>query len=216
MRCSGLGPLPRLQGPGQRAPTRARKRWTYSTRSVQSRPLALAPARIVAYDKTDYCGASDSGTAGQRAGVHRPRAVLARLRARLRPQAPCRRVRRAAARHRGRLRPDGRSSDEGPRMLHLSPGARFFFSDASHQAVHHGAARVRLRRLQRSERRRSRQRFRGPEPQWPVARSREGVRGLCLYRRDVDVLALAPIRARGRHRCPGAIPAAHPQHPSDA
>ncbi|CAN5850084.1 hypothetical protein BH11MYX3_BH11MYX3_03050 [soil metagenome] len=93
--------------------------------------LALGLRAIVPYDKTDYCGASDSGTSTGNApvctgrspfsldlelgyGLKRRIDVFAELRLGIQ----------------GDFAPTLGSSEEGPRMLHISPGARFFFSDA--------------------------------------------------------------------------------------
>lgn len=92
---------------------------------------AVGLRAIVSYDKTDYCGATDASTSTGNAPVCTGRApfafdlelgygiarridVFAELRLGLETdfhQTP-------------------QASAPGPRMLHVSPGARFFFSDA--------------------------------------------------------------------------------------
>lgn len=92
---------------------------------------AVGLRAIVSYDKTDYCGATDSSTSTGNAPVCSGRAPFAfdiEL-----GYGISRRVDLFAELRLG-LETDfhrtAQSSDVGPRMLHLSPGARFFFSDA--------------------------------------------------------------------------------------
>lgn len=93
--------------------------------------LALGLRAIVPYDKVDYCGDTDASTSTGNAVVCTGRApfsfdlelgygltrridVFGELRVGIQ----------------GDFGPTAASSAEGPRMLHFSPGARFFFSDA--------------------------------------------------------------------------------------
>jgi len=92
---------------------------------------AIGMRAIVSYDKNDYCGASDSSTSTGNAPVCSGRAPFAfdiEL-----GFGVARRIDLFAELRLG-LETDfhrtAQSSDVGPRMLHLSPGARFFFSDA--------------------------------------------------------------------------------------
>jgi hypothetical protein len=93
--------------------------------------LALGLRAIVPYDKTDYCGAKDATTSTGNApvctgrapfsidlelgyGVARKIDLFGELRLGIQ----------------GDFGSTNLTSAEGPRMLHFSPGARFFFSDA--------------------------------------------------------------------------------------
>ena len=93
--------------------------------------LALGLRAIVPYDKVDYCGATDSSTSTGNAPVCTGRAPFSLdlelgygLKRRIDVFAELR------LGIQGDFGPTASSSEEGPRMLHISPGARFFFSDA--------------------------------------------------------------------------------------
>jgi len=93
--------------------------------------FALGLRAIVAYDKTDYCGKMDASTSTGNApvcsgrapfsmdfelgyGVSRRIDVFGELRVGIQSD----------------FSPTAASTEVGPRMLHFSPGGRFFFSDA--------------------------------------------------------------------------------------
>ncbi len=93
--------------------------------------LALGLRAIVPYDKTDYCGVADSSTSTGNAPVCTGRAPFSfdlefgyGLKRRIDVFAELR------LGIQGDFGATQSSSDEGPRMFHISPGARFFFSDA--------------------------------------------------------------------------------------
>jgi hypothetical protein len=92
---------------------------------------AIGMRAIVSYDKTDYCGATDASTTTGNAPVCSGRAPFSfdiEL-----GYGIARRIDLFAELRLG-LETDfhqtAQASDDGPRMLHISPGARFFFSDA--------------------------------------------------------------------------------------
>ncbi len=126
----GEGAAPARPPPKAAAPAEAD---TFSHQGMfeVSLHLALGLRAIVPYDKTDYCGAADASTSTGNAPVCTGRAPFSMdlelgygLRRRIDVFAEVR------LGIQGDFSPTLNSADEGPRMIHISPGARFFFSDA--------------------------------------------------------------------------------------
>jgi hypothetical protein len=113
------------------APVEAGVSYSHQGQLQASLRLALGMRAIVPYNKSDYCGATDSSTSSGNAPVCTSRApfsmdlevgygvakridLIAELRLGLESDFGSNAVATVA----------------GPRMFHLAPGARFFFSDA--------------------------------------------------------------------------------------
>jgi hypothetical protein len=119
--------LPTQANPAPAAPATG---YSHKGQILVSLRAALGLRAIVSYDKGDYCGATDNATSSGNAPVCTGRAPFAfdlEL-----GYGVAQRI-DAFVEVRLGLEPDFAASPgqkDGPRMLHVSPGARFFFSDS--------------------------------------------------------------------------------------